>query len=301
MFAYAVSNPLLDRYDPYWVCRLSALKVAYVCVVVFILNAFFKSPTVPVLQMLVTAVAVSATELPPINSQKKKILAYIGVIVLCVTTNTLFGLVSYFKWGQLIAIGAWTFVLYHFIAKDGATANIVGVLVLIGIVSLEGGVATDFNGAINHIFFYIEYAAVGLMALVLFPNMHDHIVKSAALRLLELDRRWLMGNFSLQEFEEQTIASLLMIENQANQVSPAIYALMPILKSLQLEIRADLSLAQQRNEVLLAQVEEIYEAIKSLQRVPSVENISSGHDVLDSKISQTLRDLAKYWNAQCLA
>ena len=301
MFVYAVSNSFLDRHDPYWVCRLSALKVAYVCVVIFILNAFFKSPTVPVLQMLVTAVAVAVTELPPMNSRKKKILGFIGVVALCVTTNTLFGLISYFKWGQLIVVGAWAYVLYHFIAKDGMTANVVGVLVLIGVVSLEGDVATDFNGAINHLFFYIEYAAVGLIALLLFPNMHDHIVKSAALRLLELDRRWLMGNINLQEFEEQTIASLLMIENQADQVSPVIYALMPILKSLQLEIRADSNLSQQGNEVLLAQVEEIYEAIKSSQRVSSVGNISSGQAVYDSKISQSLIDLAKYWNSQCLA
>jgi hypothetical protein len=301
MFVYAVSSPFFDRADPYWVCRLSALKVAYVGVILFIVNAFFKSPTFPVLEMLVTTAAVAVTELPSINSHKKKILAFIGVVVLCVTTNSIFGLVSFFKWGLLIGVGLWTFILYHFIAKDRATANLVGVLILIGIVTLEGDVATDLNGVINHALFYFEYAAVGLVSLLLFPNLHDRVIKSAVLRLLEIDRNWIKGQSNLNEFDAQTLKSLLAIENQANQVQPSFYALMPILKALQLEIRGNSALKQSQAKALLESIDVIYSAIRSSQPIHISSCILNSESLQDSKLIAVLNELSEHWNSQCLA
>lgn len=300
MFVYAVSSPLFDRADPYWVCRLSALKVAYVGVVLFIVNAFFKSPTVPVLEMLVTAVAVAATELPPMNSRKKKILGYIGIVILCVTTNSIFGMVSYFKWGLLIGVGVWALILYRLIAKDGLTANVVGILILIGIVSLEGDVATDLNGVINHALFYFEYAAAGLLALLLFPNLHDRVIKSAALRLIEADRQFIRGESNLIEFDDQTITSLLTLENQAAQVEPAIYGLMSFLKSLQIQIRG-YSFGQKQNyKSLLEALDVIHHSISQSQAIEMDQLAHSTEILRGHKVAATLKDLAEYWNAQCL-
>ena len=300
MFVYAVSSPLFDRADPYWVCRLSALKVAYVGVVLFIVNAFFKSPTVPVLEMLVTAVAVAATELPPMNSRKKKILGYMGIVILCVTTNSIFGMVSYFKWGLLIGVGVWALILYRLIAKDGLTANVVGILILIGIVSLEGDVATDLNGVINHALFYFEYAAAGLLALLLFPNLHDRVIKSAALRLIEADRQFIRGESNLIEFDDQTITSLLALENQAAQVEPAIYGLMSFLKSLQIQIRG-YSFGQKQNyKSLLEALDVIHHSISQSQAIEMDQLAHSTEILRGHKVAATLKDLAEYWNAQCL-
>ena len=300
MFVYAVSSPLFDRADPYWVCRLSALKVAYVGVVLFIVNAFFKSPTVPVLEMLVTAVAVAATELPPMNSRKKKILGYIGIVILCVTTNSIFGMVSYFKWGLLIGVGVWALILYRLIAKDGLTANVVGILILIGIVSLEGDVATDLNGVINHALFYFEYAAAGLLALLLFPNLHDRVIKSAALRLIEADRQFIRGESNLIEFDDQTITSLLTLENQAAQVEPAIYGLISFLKSLQIQIRG-YSFGQKQNyKSLLEALDVIHHSISQSQAIEMDQLAHSTEILRGHKVAATLKDLAEYWNAQCL-
>ena len=300
MFVYAVSSPLFDRADPYWVCRLSALKVAYVGVVLFIVNAFFKSPTVPVLEMLVTAVAVAATELPPMNSRKKKILGYMGIVILCVTTNSIFGMVSYFKWGLLIGVGVWALILYRLIAKDGLTANVVGILILIGIVSLEGDVATDLNGVINHALFYFEYAAAGLLALLLFPNLHDRVIKSAALRLIEADRQFIRGESNLIEFDDQTITSLLTLENQAAQVEPAIYGLMSFLKSLQIQIRG-YSFGQKQNyKSLLEALDVIHHSISQSQAIEMDQLAHSTEILRGHKVAATLKDLAEYWNAQCL-
>jgi hypothetical protein len=279
---------------------LSALKVAYVGVVLFIVNAFFKSPTVPVLEMLVTAVAVAATELPPMNSRKKKILGYIGIVMLCVTTNSIFGLVSYFKWGLLIGVGVWALILYRLIAKDGLTANVVGILILIGIVSLEGDVATDLNGVINHALFYFEYAAAGLLALLLFPNLHDRVIKSAALRLIEADRQFIRGESNLIEFDDQTITSLLTLENQAAQVEPAIYGLMSFLKSLQIQIRG-YSFGQKQNyKSLLEALDVIHHSISQSQAIEMDQLAHSTEILRGHKVAATLKDLAEYWNAQCL-
>ena len=300
MSVYAVSSPLFDRADPYWVCRLSALKVAYVGVVLFVVNAFFKSPTVPVLEMLVTAVAVAATELPPMNSRKKKILGYMGIVILCVTTNSIFGMVSYFKWGLLIGVGVWALILYRLIAKDGLTANVVGILILIGIVSLEGDVATDLNGVINHALFYFEYAAAGLLALLLFPNLHDRVIKSAALRLIEADRQFIRGESNLIEFDDQTITSLLALENQAAQVEPAIYGLMSFLKSLQIQIRG-YSFGQKQNyKSLLEALDVIHHSISQSQAIEMDQLAHSTEILRGHKVAATLKDLAEYWNAQCL-
>lgn len=301
MFVYAVSSPLFDRADPYWVCRLSALKVAYVGVVLFIVNAFFKSPTVPVLEMLVTAVAVAATELPPMNSRKKKILGYIGIVILCVTTNSIFGVVSYFKWGLLIGVGVWALILYRLIAKDGLTANVVGILILIGIVSLEGDVATDLNGVINHALFYFEYAVAGLLALLLFPNLHDRVIKSAALRLIEADRQFIGGDSNLNKFDNQTLMSLLAMQNQAEQVQPVIYGLMPFFKSLQLQIRGN-SFAQKTHAKSTLDVLDVIHRSISQSRVIELDKLAQGTEVLrDTKLAATLKDLAEYWNSKCLA
>jgi hypothetical protein len=283
------------------VCRLSALKVAYVGVVLFIVNTFFKSPTVPVLEMLVTAVAVAATELPPMNSRKKKILGYIGIVILCVTTNSIFGMVSYFKWGLLIGVGVWALILYRLIAKDGLTANVVGILILIGIVSLEGDVATDLNGVINHALFYFEYAAAGLLALLLFPNLHDRVIKSAALRLIEADRQFIRGESNLIEFDDQTITSLLTLENQAAQVEPAIYGLISFLKSLQIQIRG-YSFGQKQNyKSLLEALDVIHHSISQSQAIEMDQLAHSTEILRGHKVAATLKDLAQYWNAQCLA
>lgn len=301
MFVYAVSSPLFDRADPYWVCRLSALKVAYVGVILFILNAFFKSPTFPVLEMLVTTAAVAVTELPSINSQKKKMLAFIGVVVLCVITNSIFGLVSFLKWGLLIGVGVWTFILYHFIAKDRSTANLVGVLILIGIVSLEGDVATDLNGVVNHALFYFEYAAIGLVSLFVFPNLHDRVIKSAFLRLLETDRLWIKGQSNLNEFDAQTLKCLLVIENQANQVQPSFYALMPILKSLQIQFRGNSAIKHSQAKALLEAIDVIYSAIRSAQPIHFGDCILNSEGLQDSKLIAVLNELSEHWNSQCLA
>ncbi|MBT8522456.1 hypothetical protein G6737_07890 [Polynucleobacter paneuropaeus] len=234
------------------------------------------------------------------NSRKKKILGYIGIVMLCVTTNSIFGLVSYFKWGLLIGVGVWALILYRLIAKDGLTANVVGILILIGIVSLEGDVATDLNGVINHALFYFEYAAAGLLALLLFPNLHDRVIKSAALRLIEADRQFIRGESNLIEFDDQTITSLLTLENQAAQVEPAIYGLMSFLKSLQIQIRG-YSFGQKQNyKSLLEALDVIHHSISQSQAIEMDQLAHSTEILRGHKVAATLKDLAEYWNAQCL-
>jgi len=300
MFVYAVSNSCIDRFDPYWYCRLTGLKLAYVAAILFFVNGFFRSPTFPVLYMLVTAAAAAVTELPPINSPKKKILAYIGVVILCITTNSIFGLVSFFKWGLLIGVGAWSLILYRLLAKNAKAANLIGMLLLIGVVSLAGDVATDLNGVINHSLFYLEFAVVGLAALFLFPNFHDKVVKSAALRLLEADMALLNNQISQPEFDGQILEALLVIENEAQQAPKPVYQLLPLLKTVQVLVRGISSVDTQDTQIILALLLGFHDAIRLSKPIAldlaQLQNVQA----LSPKLEYTLEQFVKAWNAQCI-
>ena len=301
MFVYSVSNSYVDRFDPYWYCRLTGLKLAYIAVILFFVNGFFKSPTFPVLYMLVTAAAAVVTELPPINSPKKKIIAYIGVVILCITTNSIFGLVSFFKWGLLIGVGAWSLILYGVLAKNAKTANLVGVLLLVGIVSIQGDVATDLNGVINHALFYLEFAIVGLIAVILFPNFRDKVVKSAALRLLEADMALLDKRLSQPEFDEQILSALLSIKNEAEQAPKALYQLLPLLKTLQVLVRGISSSNPQNAQSILVPLRELHQSIRLTKPIEFDLAQLKEVQIFSPKLECTLEQFAEAWNTQCLA
>jgi hypothetical protein len=299
MFVYAISNSYIDRFDPYWYCRLTGLKLAYVAVILFFVNGFFKSPTFPVLYMLVTAAAVAVTETPSINSPKKKIIAYIGVVILCITTNSIFGLVSFFKWGLLIGVATWSLILYGLLAKNAKTANLIGVLLLIGVVSLAGDVATDLNGVLNHSFFYLEFACVGLAAILLFPNFHDNIVKSAALRLLESDMALFDNALSQTEFDVQILEALLVIENEAEQAPKPVYELLPLLKTLQVLLRG-ISVRHPPNDKIIIEILLVCHTSIRLSKPISLDLVQLQYlQTMSPKLEYALVQFTKAWNAQC--
>lgn len=300
MFVYSVSNSFIDRIDPYWYSRLTGLKLAYIAVILFFINGFFKSPTFPVLYMLVTAAGAVVTELPPINSPKKKILAYIGVVILCITTNSIFGLVSYLKWGLLIGVGIWALILYRLLAKNAKSANLVGVLLLVGIVSIQGDVATDLNGVINHALFYLEFASVGLIALILFPNFRDRVVKSAALRLLETDVALLNKQISQSEFDERILGALLCIHNEAEQAPKAFYELLPLLKTLQVLVRGCDTYPSQQSLLILTTLQQFHQAIRLTQPINLDLTKLNDAQYFEPQLAGVLKQFAQAWNAQCL-
>jgi hypothetical protein len=127
------------------------------------------------------------------------------------------------------------------------------------------------------------------------------VIKSAVLRLLEIDRNWIKGQSNLNEFDAQTLKSLLAIENQANQVQPSFYALMPILKALQLEIRGNSALKQSQAKALLESIDVIYSAIRSSQPIHISSCILNSESLQDSKLIAVLNELSEHWNSQCLA
>ena len=301
MFVYAVSNSYIDRFDPYWYSRLTGLKLAYVAIILFFVNGFFKAPTFPVLYMLVTAAAAAVTELPAINSPRKKIFAYLGVVILSITTNSIFGLVSIFKWGLLLGVGAWSLILYGLLAKNAKTANLIGTLLLIGVVSLSGDVATDLNGVINHALYYLKFAIVGLVALVLFPNFHDKVIKSATLRLLEADMALLNKQLSRQEFDAQLLEALQVIENEAQQTPKLVSQLLPLLKNLQVLIRGISAFDLEDRQRTLGHLMTLHNAVRHSK--PVVLELTGKQEKQSERASldNMLGQFAKVWNEQCPA
>ena len=140
-----------------------------------------------------------------------------------------------------------------------------------------------------------------MLALLLFPNLHDRVIKSAALRLIEADRQFIKGESNLNKLDNQTLMSFLAMQNQTEQVQPAIYGLMPFFKSLQLQIRGN-SFAQKTHAKSTLDVLDVIHSAISQSRVIEIDKLTQSTEVLrDAKLAATLKDLAEYWNSKCLA
>jgi hypothetical protein len=208
---------LFDKIDPYGYCRLSGLKVACTAIVLFLVNAFLFSPTLPVLTMCVVGAGVVLMEMPSINTYKKKVLTYIVFTMLTIITVSVFGFFHYFVALQWFAITAWCYVLYRLVARDLTTAKVTGIVLLIGFVSLEGQPAADFWTWVNQTLFFLEYAAFVLITHMLYPNFYSKIFCRAWRRLVACQLQLLTdADVNRTTINRQMIDDLMVMR----QVSP---------------------------------------------------------------------------------
>ena len=301
MFACAVSNPYFDRIDPFWYSRLSGLKVAYLAVILFTVNAFFKSPDFPVLMMLVTAAATAMTELPQINTHHKKALTFIAFMILCVITISLFGLVSYFKWGLLIVVGLWGLLLYKLLVKDFASASLPGVVILIGILSLEGQPATDLTSALNNVIFYTEFGVIGFVANQCFPNFHTHVFKSAILRLWAHNVCRYQGNCDDQAFDVGTLECLAVFQNEKALLSDKNNTLADAITSLQMILRHTSSLDQSMHHNLVYFFSEMSVSVKENKPISFDTERFNTLSAVAPLVAKSALSVKDQWNEQCSA
>ena len=166
----------IDRVDPYGYARQAGVKTAYVAIVFFLVNAFWKAPTLVVLTMCITGAGIILMELPSINSYKKKDLSYIVFTILTIVTVSIFRFFSYFTVLEVVAIIGWSYVLYKLVATDTEKAQVVAIAILIGFVSLEAPGATDFWAWVDQTAFYVQFAVIAFVAHKLFPNRYMRIV-----------------------------------------------------------------------------------------------------------------------------
>lgn len=188
MFA-CMTERWIDRVDPYGYARQAGLKTACVAVVFFLVNAFWKAPTLAVLTMCVAGAGIALIEMPSVNSPKKKDISYIVFTLLTIVTVSVFQFFSYFTVLELVAIVGWSYVLYRLVATDPEKAQVVAIAILIGFVSLEAPGATDFWAWANQTAFFVQFAVIAFLVHKLFPNRYLLIAANVMRQISLLQRQ----------------------------------------------------------------------------------------------------------------
>jgi hypothetical protein len=185
MSVFTIKNRFLDPYDPFWICRILALKASTTALVMFIGHVFFETAGNPLFYMLTTLVATVASEILPANSKREKFNHFLGVVLLLSITATLFGLFSYFTLATFLFVIIFSYVVLRFMATNTQAAALPALLIVWGTIQFEGGAATDLIGIANNYRSYFQFSAMAAVVIVLFPDFTPNVAKSAFMRILE--------------------------------------------------------------------------------------------------------------------
>ncbi|MFK8040318.1 MAG: hypothetical protein AB8B67_03175 [Rickettsiaceae bacterium] len=185
---FTLSN-WIDRFDPYWYSRLISIKFTYVGIVFFIVNGFVFAPTFPTMPMLITGVGILFIELPKINDFKTKDILYFIYLVLAVLTMSIFNLFSYFLLGFILAALWCGYIMYSTFIKKPEMLEVVSIIIVLALMSIEGQTVTDLYSVYNQALFYLEFGLAAFWAHKFFPNLYSNTYRSSILRLLETNLR----------------------------------------------------------------------------------------------------------------
>lgn len=220
MSVYRISNRLLDRYDPFWICRAVSLKIGTVTILLCLCNAFLKSPQTPMVYMLTTVLATAATEVLPLGSKAKKVAVFFLLLFLLSTSGTLIGLFSYFKVPLFLLMMAFSYFVLRFMATNPKAAVVPSMMILWAVIALEGGAATDLNAIANNYIYYLEFGLMGLITVLFFPDFTPNVFKSALIRILEADIDSL-GTRNFKNGDPRVLSALYIIHAKLPFLPPA--------------------------------------------------------------------------------
>lgn len=213
MSVYKISIKWLDAYDPFWTCRILSLKIGTLTILLCLCNAFLKAPQVPMLYMLTTVIGTVASEALPLRSIRQKLLVLFGVTLLLSTTGMLFSLFSYFKAGLFVLIMAFTFFAYRFFMTNPKAAVVPSLMILWAVLQLGGGAPTDLNAVANSYLFYFEFALMGAITIIFFPDFTPNVFKSGLIRILERDIKSL-GETSFRNSDPLVLSALHILHSK---------------------------------------------------------------------------------------
>lgn len=213
MSAYNIKNRFLDSYDPFWICRIISLKIGTVTILLCLCNAFLKAPQVPMVYFLTVVICTAATEVLPLNSRIKKIGAYCLVLFLLSTSGMLFGLFSYFRAGLFVFILVFSYLALRFMATNPKAAVLPSMMILWGVIQLEGGGSTDLNAMANSYLYYVEFGLMGIITVLFFPDFTPNVFKSALIRILESDIKGI-GDKSFKNSRASVLSALYVIHSK---------------------------------------------------------------------------------------
>ncbi|MEN9946086.1 MAG: hypothetical protein RLZZ293_472 [Pseudomonadota bacterium] len=184
MFTSRLNN-WFTHYDPYWYSRFIALKFAYIAIILFSANLWL-SPPMATITMLFTGGGILIIEIPAINDCDKKDNVYLLFLVLvCLTVGLFASYVYLIGWFILVA-GGWCYCLYYMLRRKPELFPLVGVILLFGIISLEGRNTGNFFDIVNRIIFLLEFGLITFWAHKLYPKqLYYKIWQSISLRSVE--------------------------------------------------------------------------------------------------------------------
>lgn len=220
MSVYKIRNRFLDLYDPYWICRIISLKIGTVTILLCLCNAFLKAPQGPMAYMLTVIICTAATEALPLISRSKKLAVYISLMFLLSTSGMLFGLFSYFRIGLFLFIMVFSYLVLRFMATNPKAAVVPSLMIIWGVMQLEGGGSTDLNAVVNSYLYYVEFGMMGVITILFFPDFTPNIFKSALMRILEADMKGL-GDQDFKNSQPSILSALFIIRSKLPFLPPS--------------------------------------------------------------------------------
>jgi len=260
MSVYKIRNRFLDIYDPYWICRILSLKIGTVTILMCLCNAFLKAPQGPMAYMLTVIICTAATEALPLASRSKKLGAYFLLMFLLSTSGMLFGLFSYFRVGLFLFIMIFTYLVMRFMAKNPKAAVVPSLMIIWGVMQMEGGGSTDLNAVANSYLYYAEFGMMGVITILFFPDFTPNIFKSALIRILESDMRGL-GDRGFKNSHPAILSALFVIHSKLSFLPPQYEAFYQAIVQFQHDFFQSTSLTMEDQAAIKVVLSELIAAI----------------------------------------
>ena len=260
MSVYKIRNRFLDLYDPYWICRIISLKIGTVTILLCLCNAFLKAPQGPMAYMLTVIICTAATEALPLVSRAKKLAVYISLMCLLSTSGMLFGLFSYFRIGLFLFIMVFSYLVLRFMATNPKAAVIPSLMIIWGVMQLEGGGSTDLNAVANSYLYYAEFGMMGIITILFFPDFTPNIFKSALIRMLEFDMKGL-GDKHFKNSHPVIMSALFVLHSKLPLLPPSYEAFYQTVVQFQHDFAHAESLSAQEQVLMKKVIAEFISAI----------------------------------------
>ena len=295
MSVYKIRNRFLDLYDPYWICRILSLKIGTVTILLCLCNAFLKAPQGPMAYMLTVIICTAATEALPLGSKSKKLAAYFLLTFLLSTSGMLFGLFSYFRVGMFLFIMIFTYLVMRFMATNPKAAVVPSLMIIGGVMQMEGGGSTDLNAVANSYLYYAEFGMMGVITILFFPDFTPNIFKSALIRILESDMKGL-GDRSFKNSHPAIMSALFVIHSKLPFLPPSYEAFYQAVVQFQHDFVQSPSLTAEEQVAIRKVISELISAIDHDQTFSLTSECSQKIKDLNRSAYQSISSLVDGYN-----
>ena len=295
MSVYRIKNQFLDIYDPFWVCRVLSLKIGTLTILLCLCNAFLKSPQTPMVYMLTVVICTAATEALALNSRIKKLVTFFLLIFILSTSGMLFGLFSYFRVGLFIFFMLFSYLVLRFMATNPKAAVVPSLMILWGVLQLEGGAPTNLNAIANSYLYYVEFGLMGVITVLFFPDFTPNIFKSAMIRILEADIKGI-GDKNFKNSQASVLSALYVIHSKLPLLPTKYDALYQTIIQFQHDFVQSPELTKEAQSIAKSMLSELIEAINHEKTLSLNSEHSTKIKALNSSAYRSISNLVDGYN-----